>query len=282
MHKLRATILSGGEHPVVSTAEPKRPVAAKSGLGASLTAIPVKRETTRTTHQRTGDRLPGVMASTMVTFRRAKHEAAVLNLSSDGAMIQSDLEMPIGARITISLPDGTDGKCFVRWVRDGRTGLEFEGFGLQIGRAADGSFTFRRDSTPKRKIADRAPRRSMVWNATLHADAEMVAVKLRNVSASGAQLDCDLVLDVDIKVLLSLGGAGFMPSTVRWCEGGRIGLSFDRHFDVEMLVVCAAQDESMKAIEWVKPEYLMDERSPDSPWAARFDKLTMADFTQYR
>lgn len=278
MHKLRATILSGEGHPVVTTAVPKRPAA----LGASLAAIPVKRETTRMTHQRSGDRLPGIMASTTFAFRRARHEAAVLNLSSDGAMIETDVELPIGARVAMTLPDGTDGKCIVRWVRNNRVGLEFDGFSLDIGRSAEGSLTFRRDSAPKRKIADRAQRRSMVWNATLHADAEMVAVKLRNVSASGAQLDCDLVLDVDTKVLLALGGAGFMPSKVRWYEGGRMGLSFDRNFDVEMLVVCAEQDESLKAIEWVKPEYLMDERSPDSPRAARFDKLTLADLTQYR
>lgn len=280
MHKLRATILSGGHHPAVSVNEPKRPATAKGALGVSLTAIPVKRETSRTTHQRSGDRLPGIMATTTLSVRRAKHDVAVVNLSSDGAMIETDVELQIGARVAITLPDGTDGRCVVRWLRERRVGLEFDGFALEIGRSTSGSLTFRRDLAPKRKIADRAQRRSMVWNATLHADAEMVGVKLRNISATGAQLDCDLVLDIDSKVLLSLGGAGFMPSQVRWCEGGLIGLSFDRHFDVDMLVVCAEQDDSMKAIEWVKPEYLMDERSPDSPWAARFDKLTLADLTQ--
>lgn len=282
MHKLRATILNGGNHPVVSTSAPKRPAAAKSQAAPSLMSLPVKRETSRTTHQRVGDRIPGIMASTTLSIRRARHETAVLNLSSDGVMIETDVELHIGDRVGITLPDGTDGRCIVRWMRDGRVGMEFDGFGLEIGRSASGTLTFRRDAEPKRKIADRAQRRSMVWGATLHADAEMVAVKLRNVSASGAQLDCDLVLDVDTKVLLSLGGAGFMPSKVRWCESGRMGLSFDRNFDVEMLVTCAEQDEAMKAIEWVKPEYLMDERSPDSPWAARFDKLTLADLTQFR
>ncbi len=282
MHKLRATILNGGKHPPVSTNEPKRPAAAKSSVGPSLLGLPVKRETSRTTHQRSGDRLPGIMASTTLGVRRAKYETVVLNLSSDGAMIETDVELHIGDRVTIVLPDGTDGRCIVRWLRDARVGLEFDGFGLEIGRSANGAFTFRRDVAEKRKIADRAQRRSMVWGATLHADAELAEVKLRNVSASGAQLECGLVLDVDTKVLLSLGGAGFMPSKVRWCEGGRMGLSFDRPFDVDMLAACAEQDESMKAIEWVKPEYLMDERSPDSPWAARFDKLTLADLTQYR
>ena len=282
MHKLRATMLNGGNHPPVSTSEPKRPSATKSPEGASLMGLPNKRETTRMMHQRSGDRLPGIMTTTTLSVRRARHETAVLNLSSDGAMIETDVELRIGDRVTITLPDGTDGRCIVRWLRERRVGLEFDGFGLEIGRSATGALTFRRDVAPKRKIADRAQRRSMVWGATLHADTEMVPVKLRNVSASGAQLDCGLILDVGAAVLLSLGGAGFMPSKVRWCEDGRMGLSFDRDFDVEMLAICAENDESMNAIEWVKPEYLMDERIPDSPWAARFDKLTLADLAFFR
>ena len=282
MHKLRSTILNGGKHPEVSTNAPKRPAARSASLGASLTGIPVKRETSRMTHQRAGDRLPGAMAGTTLTVRRRKYETSVINLSSDGIMIECDLELRIGDRATILLPDGSDGKCIVRWMRDGRVGMEFDGYSLQIGRSETGALTFRRDETPKRKIAERAQRRTMVWGATLHTDTEMIPVKMRNVSATGAQLDCDLVLDVDSKVLLSLGGAGFMPSKVRWCEAGRMGLSFDRDFDVEMLAACADQDDDLKAIEWVKPEYLMDERSPDSPWASRFDKLTLADLPPSR
>lgn len=282
MHKLRETMLNGGKHPVVSTSEPKRPALAKASLGASLTGIPVKRETTRMTHQRAGDRLPGVMGETALTVRRRKYDAAVINLSSDGVMVEGEFELLIGDRATIALPDGTDGKCVVRWLRDRRAGLEFDCFSLQIGRSETGTLTFRRIVEPNRKITDRPQRRTMVWGATLHAAGEMVPVKLRNVSATGAQLDCDLALDTDTKVLLALGGAGFMPSNVRWCEAGRMGLSFDRNFDVEMLSVCASQEEQIKAIEWVKPEYLMDELSPDSPWAARFDKLTLADLSFFR
>lgn len=275
MHKLRATILGGEGHVPVSTSAPKRP----SALRVSLSGIPVKRETSRTTHQRVADRLPGVMAETTLSVHRSKHEVAV---SSDGVMIEADIELRIGERVAIVLPDGNSGKCVVRWIHDGRVGMEFDGFALEIGRTLTGAFTFRRDEAPKRKITDRAVRKSRVWTATLHADAEMVAVKLCNISTSGAQLDCNLPLEPGTAVLLSLGGAGFMPSKVRWSEGGRMGLSFDRNFDVEMLTVCAEQDSRAKAIEWCKPEYLMDERSPDSPWAACFDKLPLADLPPTR
>lgn len=270
MHKLRATILSGDGHPVVTTSAPKRPAAG----GASLTGIPVKRQTSRITHQRAGDRVPGVMTETEVTLRRRKYDAAVINISSDGMMIEGDWEARIGEKVGVALPDGLPGKGIVRWIRGDRTGLEFDGFSLEFGRTATGSFAFRRITEAKRKISDRAPRKTMVWTATVHADTEMAPAKVRNISATGAQLDCALELAPETRVTLSLGGAGFMPSTVRWCEGGRLGLSFARPFDVEMLNICAEQDPSARAIEWVKPEYL----NADSPWAARYDDgFTIAD-----
>ena len=116
MHKLRATILSGDGHPVVTTDVPKRPAAPKPAatLGASLARIPVKRETSRVTHQRVGDRLPGVMAETVLTLRRRKHDAAVINLSSDGMMIEGEWEARIGEKVSVQLPDGSPGKAIVR------------------------------------------------------------------------------------------------------------------------------------------------------------------------
>lgn len=270
MHKLRATILNGDGHPVVTTDVPKRP----ASLGASLAKIPVKRETSRITHQRAGDRLPGVMAQTVLTLRRRKYDAAVINLSSDGMMIEGEWDARIGEKVSVQLPDGSPGNALVRWIRDARTGLEFDGFSLEIGRTPTGGFAFRRDTAPKRRISDRAPRKTLVWTATIHADSEMAPAKLRNISASGAQCDCALELAAGSRVTISLGGAGFMPSTVRWCEKGRIGISFDRPFDVEMLNICADQDPTMRAIEWVKPEYL----NANSPWAPIHSKLTPADF----
>lgn len=269
MHKLRATILGGEGPPVVTTDTPKRP----ASLGGSLAAIPVKRETSRITHQRSGDRLPGAIAGTCFTLRRHAYDTSVINISSDGMMVELDIEARIGEAASVTLPDGSPGKCIVRWVREGRIGVEFQGFSLDIGRTPTGGFAFRRNIDPKRKIADRAARKSLVWNVTLHADTEMVPAKLRNISSSGAQIDCPLVLKPETRVLLALGGAGFMPSHIRWCEGGRIGLSFDRPFDIEMLSICADDDPTMKAIDWVKPEYL----KKGSAWAPTGDKFTIAD-----
>lgn len=278
MHKLRSDILSAGQDrpsPVAAktTATPKPRVAS---LGASLAAIPVKRTESRTTNQREGDRVPGVIADTTLTVRRRKMDARVVNLSCDGAMIEVDVELHIGERVAISLGDGGSGKCVVRWIRGGRIGLEFDGFSLELGQGPEG-FAFRRSEEAKRKIAERATRQALVWRATLHHGPDSTPVRLANVSTTGALLEGAPDVEVGASVLIDLSGAGMMPSTVRWAEGGRVGVLFDREFDVQLLSICAAHDAAPKKIDWVKPEYLTDERNPNSPHAGRWEKLTLED-----
>lgn len=266
MHKLRAEILSSGV-PRPSPVAAKKPAAA---LGASLANIPVKRTESRTTNQREGDRLPGVIAETTLTIRRRKQPARVINISSDGAMLEVDADVHIGDKVAIELGDGSDGPCIVRWLRDGRIGLEFDGYSLELGYSQDGQFAFRRNSAKPRKITERAKRESLVWRATLHAGPDSIPVRMINVSATGAQLEGTVDLAPDMPVLLDFASVGMMPSTVRWCEKGRVGLSFDRHFDVSLLAICTAADAKEQKVEWIKPVYLRNERDPNSPhrdWA---------------
>ena len=278
MHKIRSEILSSG------TPRPS-PVAAKASkpaaLSASLAAIPVKRTESRTTNQREGDRIPGVLASTTVTLRRRKLDARVVNLSAEGAMVESDADARIGERVTMTFGEGDSGKAVVRWIRDGRIGLEFDGYSLELGRNEDGSFAFRRNTDGRRKTAERAPRQSLVWRAHVHAGDRSIPVKLANVSASGALLEGELNFEVGDSVLLDFASVGMLPSTVRWCEDNRAGLSFDRHFDVSLLSICAVSDTAIRKIDWVKPEYLADENDPDSPHR-NWDKLMPADLAFFR
>lgn len=274
MHKFRSDILSGQpQRPAVVATKSSKP----ASLSGSLAAVAVKRTESRRTNQRESERIPGVLAQTTLTIRRRKLQARVVNLSSDGAMLEVDADARIGDRVTITLGDESTGKATVRWVRDRRIGLEFEGFNLEIGRTKDGGFAFRRHDGARRKTSERAPRQSLVWRANIHAGHESVAVKLANVSATGALVQGPLDLSPDTSVLLDFPSVGMMPSTVRWCKDGQMGLSFDRHFDVSLLSICSLSAEAIRKIDWVKPEYLQDERDPNSPHAAAWDKFTVAD-----
>jgi len=275
VHSIRS-ILSGA--PQSST-----PIAAKGrrtrdASGGSLLALPIRREESRLTDHRCEDRQGGVIDSTTLHYRRRAYDARVINLSSHGAMVACGAEPAIGARIEIELGEAERGECIVRWLREGRIGLEFAGYTLLLGRSETGDFVFRRCA--EEKHAPRDARQALVWIGSLHSDQGVFPVRLHNVSPGGAMVDaadgCDLAEGA--RVMLDLTGVGMLRAAVRWNEGGRIGLIFDGEFDPAILSTCArAGRPAPEGTTWLKPEYLETELEPDSPWAARWETLKPSD-----
>ena len=72
-------------------------------------------------------------------------------------------------------------------------------------------------------------------------------------------------------------GAHFLiaaPGHVRWCRGRQIGIQFAEPFDVASL---AQPEPAREGFDLVKPDYLKSELDPNSPWAARWERLMAED-----
>ncbi len=61
----------------------------------------------------------------ILTLRGQAHLVPVLNVSARGAMIESDLVPHIGESVVVQLEDRGPIDAYVRWVREGRIGLNF-------------------------------------------------------------------------------------------------------------------------------------------------------------
>ena len=72
-----------------------------------------------------GRRVAGVVDTAVLTLRDQDHVVRVVNTSSRGLQIESDLKAHIAEELAISLDGGAPTPCFVRWVRGGRIGLGF-------------------------------------------------------------------------------------------------------------------------------------------------------------
>jgi len=81
----------------------------------------------------------------------------------------------------------------------------------------------------------RAPRILMLRSALLHYGSRAIPARIRNVSSSGAQIDIDRPMPVDSVVAIDFGEGSKMSATVRWSQGRRMGVAFDRQLDVEAL-----------------------------------------------
>jgi len=275
VHEIRSSLVRGERRSALAT---KGSVGRSAGGG--LSGVRIRREETRRCDQRGEGRHVNVVDRAVVTWQRRNYEVAVLNVSSRGAMIESGLLPRIGARVDIRFADCNRTRCYVRWVRDGRIGLEFDSETLVIAAPDVRALVVggrREGEQPTVSVRKQRPvRQSLILRGELHSKSGSMAVRLRNISAEGAMLEGSLGLRPDTEVVLELAGAAAAPGRVRWCRAKQIGIRFDHPFDLTSLAPTRPQ-EAPQSPEMLKPDYLQTELEPDSPWAARWERLTPGD-----
>jgi hypothetical protein len=275
MHEIRSTIL-GGEAKTDPVARKGNAKGRDGGGLAGLTRIAVRRQEARVTNQRIEDRHRDIVEETTIVFRRKKHPVRVVNVSSRGAMVEGEIEPRIGESLDILFTDETRTRCAVRWIRDGRIGLEFVNETI-FWETAPGSAAFGRESVARAQaVVDREPRQHLLKSGMLYWSGVSVPVLLRDISSGGVRVEGDRDLCQGSEVELDLGEAGFQVAEVRWSSDGQIGLRFANDFDLDSLAPASFQSPG-PAADVLKPAYLETELSPDSPWAARFDRLSMTE-----
>jgi hypothetical protein len=279
MHELRSTILSGdskSESPVARKAKARSEAAASGGLAR----IPIKREAARVTDQRLEDRHFGLVERSTIIFRRRRHEVDVINVSSRGAMIVAAIEPRIGEKVDIQFTANNRTRCVVRWIREGRIGLEFVNETIFWETGGQGP-VFRYEAaepaspSPVHVAVDREPRQTLLRAGTLYWSGISIPVRLRNISEGGARVESGRELCSGAEVELDLGNGNFATAEVRWSKDGQVGLRFAEAFDIDALA--PAHSSAERPPELLKPAYLETELQPDSPWAARFERLSLTD-----
>jgi PilZ domain len=95
----------------------------KRNMGLAGAIIP--RTQPRFVEQRSEPRIEEVVERAVIFFRGQEYLVPVVNISSRGTMIESDILPRIGETVIIQFENCTKIHGFVRWVRDGRLGLNF-------------------------------------------------------------------------------------------------------------------------------------------------------------
>jgi hypothetical protein len=110
-------------------------------------------------------------------------------------------------------------------------------------------------SRPTSDIApfSRPPRHRLIRMGRMLVDDEELAVRLRNISAGGAMIECERNLVPETLVVLDLEEAGRLEAEVRWCQRGQVGLRFEREFEMRRL---ARLKPGAGGLKMVTPRYL--------------------------
>lgn len=90
-----------------------------------LAGAMIPRTQRRLADQRCEPRHEDLTDRAILSFRGGDHLVPVLNISERGVMVEADLAPNIGESIVVQLEHGVRVPAFVRWVREGRIGLNF-------------------------------------------------------------------------------------------------------------------------------------------------------------
>jgi hypothetical protein len=77
--------------------------------------------------QRSEERHEGLIDYAVLLFRGIPHPVPVINISSRGTMVECSVAPRLGESVVIVFDGYSPMHAFVRWVRDGRIGLNFGG-----------------------------------------------------------------------------------------------------------------------------------------------------------
>lgn len=272
----------------------KRP---RSRGASALSEVAVKREEARRADSREGDRHRLTAQTVTVIYKRKKHPAELINLSGGGAMIAAPFEPRLWQRIDVDFGETGRLEAAVRWVKDGRIGLEFahetqidcsneqreallrevvdrnfpEAAGPGPAAGDEPAGPFDADLASRRS----APRHPLIWSGSVIINGQAAPVRIRNISARGALVQSELTLSPGVLLVLDLGAAGTIGANVAWAFGDKAGLLFDGEFDVQQL---AASPPKVATNEWMCPDYLRDGGS--EPSDGDWDRASVQDLAR--
>ena len=254
MHKLRKA-LAEGSVPVLDVLTAEKSLV-RQKRQRHLSGETIHRNERRQTHQRNEQRYPVEDLRALATWRNETSELRVVNLSSNGLQVETAREADIGEAIEIALQQCDPVECFVRWIRDGRFGLEFSAETRLLTEAGVVEYVLDNISRIHTECGEpvdrrlgierrgRAMRHGLVWLGELSANDDTVPVMLRNISQTGAMLHLDVPIEVCAQdaCKLDLGEAGVLPAVVQWAAGEEIGIKFNAGFDISLLTRHGAAD----------------------------------------
>jgi hypothetical protein len=281
-NEFRASLRGGARKPVVVAEKYAQADPSTDGLGA----VKVQRSESRRTDERGGDRHRLENEQIIVRCKGKGRKVELINLSQGGAMVAGEIKAKLWDKVELVLGEGAEVECAVRWIRDGKIGLEFaHETQIECDSITQDELLRNviRNSFPDVEIKARpanehdqkrdAARHPMIWSGVLHHDYEWQDARLRNISATGALIECADKVPVGASVFLDLKEAGRIAARVSWSRGDQTGLLFAEPFNVSRLSqttpVLATKTNS-------KSHFAPYGRGCDqSPWAPEWNRLTV-------
>jgi hypothetical protein len=218
-------------------------------------------------------------------------------------MIAGKLDLMLWDAVELLLGDNGKVECVVRWIRDDRFGLEFahetridcdvserEAVLREVLTRNFGNVEFDLPRSERTRKSDLQPevdadseqriarRHPLIWTGVLHHDYQSSPIRVRNISTTGAMIECSTPVRVGTEPLLELSDALSVSGTVAWAVGDQVGFAFHSPFDMAQL---AESLPDVAPSEWIRPTYLDSGTDPESPWDPRWNRMSVGELRQH-
>ena len=99
----------------------------------------------------------------------------------------------------------------------------------------------------------REPRQRLMRRGIAEIDGEVTEIRLRNISAMGALVECSRAVAPGTMVTMDIVGVGPVIGSVRWAQSGKFGVQFTDTFDLARL---APKKERLNQVTMLRPWYI--------------------------
>ena len=178
------------------------------------------------TDRRDGQRHMTLYRVGSILVENRRELCLIKNISAGGMMIRLYCSIEEGTPVTIELKSGQPISGMISWTRDQNAGISFD----------DPIDVIDILSTSMNGPRPRMPRIQTTAHATLRDGANVVRVKVCDVSQGGLKVACETVFPDGTDLVIVLPGLEPQRGIACWSEGGFTGITFNRLIPLSDLV----------------------------------------------
>lgn len=150
----------------------------------------------------------------------------IKNISAGGMMVRLYCSVAEGTHVSIELKSGQPISGQVSWVRENNAGIAFD----QPIDVIDVLSSTMDGPRP------RMPRIEANTHANLRDGANVLRVRVCDISQGGVKIECQTILPQGADIIITLPGLEPQPGIICWQENGFTGINFNRLLPLNELV----------------------------------------------
>ncbi len=200
-----------------------------------FTTISLSEHTPSALDRRTGQRYMTVLQAGKLVTENFQELCLIRNISSGGMMAEIFADVGEGEIVGVEFKAGTIVEGVVRWVREGRSGIEFlEKIDVHEVLAPHHG-----------RMSPRSPRLEIDGMATLEIEDEEFELPVVDISQGGIKVANQHPIEPGLDVIVNIDGLPLRASVVRWVDEDYAGISFNNIMPLSQVAYWAARQKSV-------------------------------------